>query len=236
MLHIKCPLYLITPLFPSRLNSSHVLPKLFATQLWPLNSITTGNSQIQLQFPHQLEDWKVFYTRALDYLEALDINADEADNWHTGWKQLKMMFKGEDKQTLQSLIDNGTITLEHKKIPKDALDATGITIKAKEHFWHFWDELLSEVHQLPDEGIHALPTCIYTLITQYKFTHPKPRRCLKSLSCNTQCDTMRPETRSGSWTSPSSPTSSFLPNVNCLSCGVSSIRKPRRGDELTSLP
>ena len=62
--------------------------------------------------PHQSEDWKDFFTRALDYLEALNIDTDEADNWHTGWKQLKMMFQGEDRQTLHSLIDNTTFTSE----------------------------------------------------------------------------------------------------------------------------
>ena len=84
--------------------------------------------------PHQLEDWKVFYTRALDYLEALDINTDEADDCHTGWCQLKMMFEGEDRETLESLTDNGTVTLEHKEMPHDALDAIATTIKAKEAF------------------------------------------------------------------------------------------------------
>ena len=44
-----------------------------------------------------------------------------------------MMFEGEDRQTLQSLIDNGTITPEHQKMPCDALDAIGITVKAKKH-------------------------------------------------------------------------------------------------------
>ena len=83
--------------------------------------------------PHQLEEWKVFYARALDYLEALDIDTDEADNWHTCWKQLKMMFNGEDGQTFQSLNDNGTITSENQKMPWGALDAISTTIKANEH-------------------------------------------------------------------------------------------------------
>ena len=71
---------------------------------------------------------------ALDYLEALDIDTDEADDHHTGWKQLKMMFEGEDKQTHQSLMDNGTITPENKRMPQLALDGIGTTIKSKEHF------------------------------------------------------------------------------------------------------
>ena len=125
--------------------------------------------------PHQLEDWKVFYTRVLDYLEALNINTDEADNWHTGWKQQKMIFEGKDRQTLWSLIDNGTITLEHQKALWEALDATDTTIKADKHFWHFWDEVLSDVCQLPNKGIHALSTHISTLITQCKLPQgPNP--------------------------------------------------------------
>ena len=51
-----------------------------------------------------------------------------------------------------------------------------------------------------------------------------------------QCDTTRQGTVSDSMTSPSSPTSPFVPNVSCSSCIVSSIRRPRRKDELTSQP
>ena len=48
-------------------------------------------------FPHQSEAWKVFYIRALDYLKALNIDTDEADESRTSWKQLKMMFEMEDR-------------------------------------------------------------------------------------------------------------------------------------------
>ena len=112
-----------------------------------------------------------------------------------GWHQLKMMFEGEDRQTVQSLTNNGTITPEHQKMPCNSFDAISTTIKAKEHFWHFWD-----VCQHPNEGIHALSTCICTLITQCKLAHPRPRKCLQSWSCNMQCNTIGPETGSGSRT------------------------------------
>ena len=80
--------------------------------------------KFNFNYPHHLEDWKVFNTRVLDYLETLNINTDEADDQHTGWKQLKMMFKGEDRQTLQSLIDSGTITVEHQKTPQETWSIT----------------------------------------------------------------------------------------------------------------
>ena len=87
------------------------------------------------------------------------------------------------------------------------------------------------------EGIHALSTHINTLISQCKFPHPlKPRKCWKSWSCNMPCDTMRPVTGSSSRTSPSSPTSPFMPTANCFSHDASSTKRPRRRDELTSLP
>ena len=44
--------------------------------------------------PNQSEDWQVFYTQAINYLKALNINTEEADECHTGWKQLCMMFEG----------------------------------------------------------------------------------------------------------------------------------------------
>ena len=60
-------------------------------------------------------------------------------------------------------------------MPWLVLDATGTTIKYKEHFW---DKLLSNVCQLLIEGIHALSTCISTLISQCKFLHPQTREIL----------------------------------------------------------
>ena len=57
----------------------------------------------------QTKEWNNFYTRVLDYLETLDIDQEA---------QIKMMFQGEDRQALQSLIDNNTITPEDQKTPK----------------------------------------------------------------------------------------------------------------------
>ena len=87
--------------------------------------------------PQKSENWRAFDTRAINYLEALNIDAEEANNNKTGWKQLKMMFKGEDRQILQTLIDNGTITLESQKMPWHVLDAIITTIISTDHFWYF---------------------------------------------------------------------------------------------------
>ena len=46
---------------------------------------------------NQSEDCSTFYTRALDYLDALDIETEQADDHHKGWKQLKLMFKDKDR-------------------------------------------------------------------------------------------------------------------------------------------
>ena len=54
--------------------------------------------------------WRDFYTRVIDYLETIDIDPEEEDQQKRGWKQIKMMFTGEDRQALQTLIDNNTIT------------------------------------------------------------------------------------------------------------------------------
>ena len=126
-----------------------------------------------------MEDWKVFYTRAINYLEALNIDAEKADNQKSGWKQLKMMFEGEGWKTLQSLINNGTITPESQRMLQKLLDTISTMIKDEECYWHFWDELLSDVHQLPNEGIHALNAHITTLIYQCKFPHSKTQEMLK---------------------------------------------------------
>ena len=49
-----------------------------------------GSPQIPLQLPNQAEELKLFYTRALDFLEALDMNPDEEDQGKKGWHQIKI--------------------------------------------------------------------------------------------------------------------------------------------------
>ena len=121
--------------------------------------------------PNQSEDWSVFDTRALDYVDAFDIEPEVADQACKGWKQLKLMFEGEDRKALQSLIDSGVVTAEHMLTPKAALDAIATTIKSEEHFWAHRDELMSDFQHQPDEGIHVLSQCICDPITNSKFTH-----------------------------------------------------------------
>ena len=128
--------------------------------------------------PDQSEDWRTFYIRALDYLYALDIETDQADDHHKGWKQLKLMFKGDDRQAPQTLIDNSTILEDNMKTPHTTLDAIGTTIKSEEHFWAHRDELL-DVRQLPREGIHELSQHICNLVTQCKFPHAETQEMLK---------------------------------------------------------
>ena len=89
------------------------------------------------------------------------------------------MFKGDDREALQTLTDNGTIMEENMKIPCTTPYATSMTIKSEKHFWAHWVELLSNVRQLPSEGIHALSQCICNLITQCKFPHAKTQEMLK---------------------------------------------------------
>ena len=60
----------------------------------------------------QASAWRQFYTRAKDYLETLEIDPEREDETKKGWKQIKMMFTGDNRQALQTLIDNNTITPE----------------------------------------------------------------------------------------------------------------------------
>ena len=60
--------------------------------------------------PNQADAWKSFYTWALDFLEALDIDPDVEDQGKKDWRQIKMMFEDEDCIALQTLIYNQTIT------------------------------------------------------------------------------------------------------------------------------
>ena len=107
-------------------------------------------SMFSFQSSQLSEDWKTFYTRALDYLEALNIDTDEPDDNKTSWKQLKMMLDGKDWQTLQTLLNNETMAPEHQKTPRQVPDASATTFKSEDHFWHFQDELLSDMCQRPN--------------------------------------------------------------------------------------
>ena len=114
--------------------------------------------------PNQADAWKSFYTRVLDFLEALDIDPNVEDQGKRGWRQIKMMFEDEDHLALQTLINNQTITPAAQRTPSLALKAIQLVIKEDVHFWHHRDELLTDLQQLPNEGIHALSTCINTII------------------------------------------------------------------------
>ena len=89
------------------------------------------------------------------------------------------MFQGEDRQALQLLIDNNTITPEEQKTPKHALKAIQSCIKEEEHFWHFRDEVMSDFRQQPEEQIHALNTRITTLVNNCDFQDQQTKDTIK---------------------------------------------------------
>ena len=119
--------------------------------------------------PDQTQEWKTFYTGVLNFLEALDIDPEKQDETKRGYKLIKMMFKGEDRQALQTLIDNNAISPEDRLTPVGALKALQSCIKDEECLWHYRDELMSDFRQQPNEQIHALNTRITTLINTCKF-------------------------------------------------------------------
>ena len=79
------------------------------------------------------------------------------------------MFQGEDRQTLQTMINNNTITAEDQQTPTKAVKAIQLCIKDEEHFWYFRAEVMSDVQQQPNEQIHALNTRITTLVKNCRF-------------------------------------------------------------------
>ena len=68
---------------------------------------------------------------------------------------------------------------EHMLTHKAALGAIGTTIKSEEHLWAYRDELMLDLQQLPDEGIHALSQCICDLITKSKFGNTQTVETIK---------------------------------------------------------
>ena len=122
--------------------------------------------------PNQSDDWSTFYTRALDYLDALDIEPEVADKSHKGWKQLKLMFKDEDRKALQSLIDSGVMTAEYMLKPKATLDAIGTTIKSEEHLWPTGMSLCQTCNNYQMKGsMHCLSAYVTSSLSQNLPTH-----------------------------------------------------------------
>ena len=127
----------------------------------------------------QPAEWKKFYICALDYLETLDIDPEKKDENKRGWCQIKMMFQDDDRQTLQDLIDNNTITAEDQLTPTRALQAIQRNLKEDKHFWNFRDELLSDFRQEPNEGTHSHSNRINNLINNCMFTDSNTTVTLK---------------------------------------------------------
>ena len=90
-----------------------------------------------------------------------------------------MMFTGEDRQALQTLTDNNTITQEDQHTPIQALKAIQTTIKEEKHYWHHRDEVMSDIRQQPDEQVHALNTRITHLVNNCRFEHPQTTETIK---------------------------------------------------------
>ena len=129
--------------------------------------------------PNQAAEWQAFYTRALDFLEALDIDPDEEDQGKCAWHQIKMMFEGEDCQVLQTLTDSNTVTPEAQRTPALALRAIQSVIKEDVHFWHHHNQILSDLQQLPEEGVHALSNQICTIISKCQFSSDEVKEIMK---------------------------------------------------------
>ena len=77
--------------------------------------------------------WTEFYLSATDYLEVLRIEPTEEDQQKRGWEQITTMFTGENRQILQTLIDNNKITETDQRTLLLALKAIQSAIKNKEH-------------------------------------------------------------------------------------------------------
>ena len=127
----------------------------------------------------QASEWKKFYTRAIDYLETLDIDPEQEDQDRKGWKQIKMMFSREDRQALQTLIHNNTVTQDDQCTPIQALKAIQTTIKDEEHYWYYRDKIMSNIRQAPNEQVHALNTRISTLVSNCKFPDQQTTETIK---------------------------------------------------------
>ena len=89
------------------------------------------------------------------------------------------MFTGEDRQALQTMIDNNTITQQDQRTPVQALKAIQTAIKGEEHYWHYRDEILSNIRQQLEEQVHALNNRIITLVNNCSFQDQQTTETIK---------------------------------------------------------
>ena len=146
-----------------------------------------------------------------------------------GGSSSKWCLRAKISRLSRPLVIKGPFPQRAKKCPGKC----STTIRSEDHFWHFQEELLSDVSQLPNEGIHALNTCITTLITQCKFPHPKTQEMLK-ITVLQHAIGFHEGTGSNSKTSSSWPIRPFSPTASCSSPNVSSMKRPKRRAGQTS--
>ena len=99
---MHCQLHFQDHLMPNFPSSSTILDKL-TTLHWE-------TPKFSFNVPNQAKEWKSFYMRAFYFPEALVIDPDVEDQGKRGWCQIKMMFAGEDHQTLQTLTEKKPIS------------------------------------------------------------------------------------------------------------------------------
>ena len=138
--------------------------------------------KFSINTPNQAEEWTSFYTMALDFLQVLDIDPDVEDQGKKGWHQIKMMPQGDECQALQTLIDNQNISPGAQWTPALASKVIQSVIKEDVHFWHYCDQLLSDLYQLPDEGIHSLFNRISILVGKCRFPSGEIKEVMKIMA------------------------------------------------------
>ena len=101
----------------------------------------------------QASAWREVYTRAIDYLETLDIDPEREDENKKGMEADKndVYRRRKDKHYKHWL----TITPEDQLTPMCALKAIQTTIKEEEHYWHYRDKMMSDIRQQPNEQFHT---------------------------------------------------------------------------------
>ena len=142
------------------------------------------------------------------------------------------MFTGEDRQALQTMIDNNTITQQDQHAPVHALKAIKTAIRDEEHYWHYRDEILSNIRQQPEEQVHMLNNRIITLVNNCSFQDQQTAETIKSCSYNMQSDITKHVTGSHYRTQQHSPTSHSYNTASHSNKDVNTTGKHSKKGEL----
>ena len=192
--------------------------------------------KFSLSTAQQSEEWKVFYTKAIDFLEALNIDTEEEDSTKKAGSRWKCCLRVKTGKHSRCWLIMGPSSLRSRRTtgrylmllpPHSSLGSISGTFEMSSSQMCASSQMKASTPSTPGCAHSSTAVGLSTM---------RWRKHWRSWYSSIWWGTMRPGTGSSYKTSPSWPARPFSTTASCLSPGVSSTRRPRRRARPTSLP